>query len=87
MLSQMLVNLGGYALQWYLPTITTSLGFTTLPKNQLLNIPPAAAGVAGVVFSQYFISWAIITRPAYIMYVLLFPGISLRRVYVQYSTY
>ncbi|KAL1981031.1 hypothetical protein VTN96DRAFT_3140 [Rasamsonia emersonii] len=70
MLSQMLVNLGGYALQWYLPTITTSLGFTTLPKNQLLNIPPAAAGVAGVVFSQYFISWAIITRPAYIMIIM-----------------
>ncbi|KAJ5915143.1 hypothetical protein N7454_011255 [Penicillium verhagenii] len=41
--SQMLINLGMYALQWYLPTLTTSFGFTSLPKNQLLNIPPAAA--------------------------------------------
>jgi hypothetical protein len=69
MISQMLVNLAGYALQWYLPTITTNLGFASLPKNQLLNIPPAAAALLGIIFSSYFINWAIITRPAYIAYV------------------
>jgi hypothetical protein len=69
MISQMLVNLAGYALQWYLPTITTNLGFASLPKNQLLNIPPAAAALLGIIFSSYFINSAIITRPAYIAYV------------------
>lgn len=42
MLNQLLINLGGYGLSWYLPTITTNLGFAGLPRNQLLNIPPAA---------------------------------------------
>jgi hypothetical protein len=67
MLSQFLVNLGGYSLSWYLPTITTSLGFASLPKNQLLNIPPAVASIFAIIFSAYFISWAYLTRPAYIM--------------------
>lgn len=69
MLCQLFINFGGYALIWYLPTITTSLGFASLPKNQLLNIPPAAAAVLGIVFSAKFMSWSILTRPAYIMYV------------------
>jgi sugar phosphate permease len=38
MCSQLLVNLGGYGLSWYLPTITTNLGFAGLARNQLLNI-------------------------------------------------
>lgn len=66
-LSQMLVNTGGYALNWYLPTITTSLGFATLPKNQLLNIPPAASGIVGIVIAAYFMSWSVLTRLAFIM--------------------
>jgi hypothetical protein len=51
MLSQILVNLGGYALQWQLPTITTGLGFAGLPRNQLLNIPPSGAAVLSIVFA------------------------------------
>ncbi len=69
MLSQMLVNFGNYALTWYLPTIVTNLGFTTLPKNQLLNIPPAVAAILGLVFSAWFLGKAYIVRPLYIMYV------------------
>lgn len=45
MLSQILMNLGGYGLSWQLPTVTTALGFATIPRNQLLNVPPAAASV------------------------------------------
>jgi sugar phosphate permease len=70
MLSQALVNMGGYALTWYLPTITTSLGFAKLPRNQLLNIPPSAAAVLGTIFSALFIERAIIPRPAYIMIIM-----------------
>ncbi|KAJ9367563.1 hypothetical protein DTO282F9_3381 [Paecilomyces variotii] len=71
MLSQFFVNLGGYSLSWYLPTITTSLGFAGLPKNQLLNIPPAAASILAIIFSAYFIKRAYITRPAYIMIIMV----------------
>lgn len=67
MLSQTLVNLGGYGLSWYLPTITTNLGFAGLPRNQLLNIPPAAASVLGTVFAGWFLTKAILTRPQFIM--------------------
>ena len=66
-LSQTLVNLGGYALTWYLPTIVTNLGFVGLPRNQLLNIPPAAAAILGLAFASWFISRAFIVRPAFIM--------------------
>lgn len=68
MLSQMLVNFGNYALTWYLPTIVTNLGFTALPKNQLLNIPPAVASILGLIFSAWFLGRAYIVRPLYIMY-------------------
>ena len=69
-LSQTLVNLGGYSLTWYLPTIITNLGFATLPKNQLLNIPPAFVAILGLIFSAWFISRAYIVRPAYIMIIM-----------------
>ncbi|KAL0935443.1 high-affinity nicotinic acid transporter [Colletotrichum truncatum] len=70
MISQTLINIGGYALTWYLPTIVTNLGFVGLPKNQLLNIPPAAAAILGLIFSAWFISKAYIVRPAYIMIIM-----------------
>ncbi|KAK1508761.1 high-affinity nicotinic acid transporter [Colletotrichum abscissum] len=67
MLSQTLINIGGYALTWYLPTIVTNLGFVGLPRNQLLNMPPAFAAIVGLIFSAWFMSRAYIVRPAYIM--------------------
>ncbi|KAH8664522.1 high-affinity nicotinic acid transporter [Xylariales sp. PMI_506] len=70
MLSQTLVNIGGYALTWFLPTIITNLGFVSLPKNQLLNIPPAAAAAGGLLFSAWFLKRAIIVRPAFIMIIM-----------------
>jgi hypothetical protein len=66
-LSQILMNLGGYGLQWQLPTVTTSLGFAGLPRNQLLNIPPAAATVLSIIFAGWFLSKAYLTRPKFIM--------------------
>ena len=69
MLSQILINLGGYGLSWQLPTVTTSLGFTGLPKNQLLNIPPAAASVLAIILAGWFMRRAYITRPAFIMFI------------------
>jgi hypothetical protein len=71
MLSQVLVNFGGYGLQWQLPTITTSLGFAGLPRNQLLNIPPAGATVLSIIFAGWFLKRAIITRPAFIMIIMV----------------
>lgn len=64
MLTQVFMNRGGYALSWQLPTITTQLGFAELPKNQLLNIPPAAAAVLVIIFAGWFMKKAWITRPA-----------------------
>ncbi|KAL4903118.1 hypothetical protein BDW74DRAFT_179989 [Aspergillus multicolor] len=62
---QFLLNIAGYGLSWQLPTITTSLGFAALPRNQLLNIPPAAATVIGIVLAARFMRYAIITRPLF----------------------
>ncbi|KAJ9302127.1 hypothetical protein DTO271G3_993 [Paecilomyces variotii] len=76
MLSQFLVNLGGYSLSWYLPTITTSLGFAVLPKNQLLNIPPAAASILAIIFS------AIIMVGMVVCFVLFFTISSPSGIYV-----
>lgn len=73
MISQVLINFAGYALSWQLPTITTSLGFAGLPRNQLLNIPPAAASVLSIIFSGWFLKRAYMTRPAYIMACIMGP--------------
>lgn len=70
LLSQTLVNLGGYALTWYLPTIVTNLGFAALPKNQLLNIPPAAATILGEALSAWLLYRAFVVRPAMIMLIM-----------------
>ncbi|KAM7186850.1 Major facilitator superfamily domain containing protein [Naviculisporaceae sp. PSN 640] len=66
MFTQVFMNLGGYALTWQLPTITTQLGFAELPRNQLLNIPPAALAVLAIIFAGWFMKKAWITRPAFI---------------------
>lgn len=71
--SQMFVNTGGGALTWYLPTIITSLGYTKLPMNQLMTLPPAIASVFGIIFISWVTWKAWIVRPALIMYVFLFP--------------
>lgn len=70
MLSQVLIDFGGYALSWQLPTITTSLGFAGLPRNQLLNIPPSGAAVLSTIFAGWFMKKAYITRPAFIMIIM-----------------
>ena len=71
MLSQILINLGGYGLSWQLPTVTTSLGFTGLPRNQLLNIPPAGATILSIILAGWFLKKAFITRPAFIMFIVV----------------
>jgi hypothetical protein len=71
MLSQFLVNFGGYALSWQLPTVTTSLGYAGLPRNQLLNIPPAAATVLSIIFAGWFLKQAYITRPFFIILIMI----------------
>ncbi|KAF2644697.1 high-affinity nicotinic acid transporter [Massarina eburnea CBS 473.64] len=70
MLSQTLVNLGGYALTWYLPTIITNLGFVGLPRNQLLLLPPCIAAILALAFSAWFMGKAWIVRPAFIMFIM-----------------
>ncbi|OJD36839.1 high-affinity nicotinic acid transporter [Diplodia corticola] len=65
-LAQFLTNLAGYALQWQLPTITTSLGFAALPRNQLLNIPPALGSVLAILAAGALLSRAWLSRPAFI---------------------
>nr|OQO22109.1 hypothetical protein B0A51_12558 [Rachicladosporium sp. CCFEE 5018] len=65
MTNQILVNLAGYGLQWYLPTITTNLGFAGLPRNQLLNIGPAGASVIAIMIAGWLLKQAYVTRPAF----------------------
>jgi len=70
MFSQLLLNLGGYGLNWWLPTITTNLGFAGLPRNQLLNIPPAAAAVISIIIVGLILDRAYLTRPAFLQPIL-----------------
>ncbi|KAL2072048.1 hypothetical protein VTL71DRAFT_11391 [Oculimacula yallundae] len=53
MLSQILLNFGGYGLSWQLPTVTTSLGFAVL----------------AIIFAGWFLKRAFITRPAFVMWI------------------
>ncbi|KAF2086018.1 MFS transporter [Saccharata proteae CBS 121410] len=69
MVCQFLVNFAGYSLQWQLPTVTTDLGFATLPRNQLLNIPPAAGSVLAIVAVGWLLKKAFLTRPALILFI------------------
>ncbi|KAH8892903.1 permease of the major facilitator superfamily [Thozetella sp. PMI_491] len=91
MISQFLQNFAGYALQWQLPTVTTSLGYASLPRNQLLNIPPAAGAVLSIIFAGWFLKQAYIPRPAFILiimtcaltfYILLASGVSNVAIYI-----
>lgn len=65
-LSQFLLNIAGYGLSWQLPTITTSIGFAGLSRNQLLNIPLAAVTVLGIIGAAYFLRRTVIARPLFI---------------------
>lgn len=69
MLCQILINFGGFGLSWQLPTVVTSLGFVGLPRNQLMNIPPAAASVLAIILAGWFLSRAYVTRPVFLMFV------------------
>ncbi|KAJ4202392.1 Transcriptional activator of fatty acid utilization [Fusarium solani] len=60
-------SFGGYALMWYLPTIITNLGFVGLPDNQLLNIPPSAGAIIGVILAAWLVGKAYFVRPLYAM--------------------
>ncbi|KAL4791100.1 major facilitator superfamily domain-containing protein [Aspergillus venezuelensis] len=71
---QLVLNIAGYGLSWQLPTITTSLGFATLPRNQLLNTPPAAATVIGIVVAARVMRYAFSMR---LFFCKLFNGITL----------
>ena len=64
-LQHFLLNLSANALSWQLPTVVTSLGFAGLPRNLLLNIPPAAGSVLLVIFSGWFLKQAYMPRPLY----------------------
>jgi hypothetical protein len=79
------------SLQWWLPTITTDLGFATLPRNQLLNIPPAAASVLAIILAGNLLKRAYVTRPAFtqpimagmvVMFILFFTVNSRGGIYV-----
>lgn len=68
MLAQFTTNFAGYGLSWQLPTLTAALGFAALPRNQLLNIPPAAASVLGIVAVGHFaLARAWLPRPALVL--------------------
>ncbi|KAL4871372.1 major facilitator superfamily domain-containing protein [Aspergillus spectabilis] len=58
-----LMNLGNYALTWYLPAVITNLSFAGLPTNLLLNIPPAAAGIMALCICTLLTSRALVLRP------------------------
>ncbi|KAK9452714.1 major facilitator superfamily domain-containing protein [Dipodascopsis uninucleata] len=60
MMCQMFTNLGGYG-----------LSFATLPKNQLLNIPPAVSGAIGILAAGWYISRSYTTRPPLIMFIII----------------
>lgn len=63
MMAQVCMNTGGFGLTWFLPTIITNLGFTGLPRNQLLVIPPSAAAIIAICVAAYILKRAWIPRP------------------------
>ncbi|KAL4885884.1 putative vitamin H transporter [Aspergillus karnatakaensis] len=71
LLDQTLMNLGNYALTWYLPTVITNLGFAGLPNNLLLNIPPAAAGILAMCICTLLTSRALVSRPLLCIVIVL----------------
>ncbi|KAG9788874.1 hypothetical protein KCU88_g1633, partial [Aureobasidium melanogenum] len=71
MLAQILMNIGGFGLSWFLPTITTDLGFAGLPRNQLLNIPPAAAGIIAIIIVAWILKRAYLPRPLLTVIIVL----------------
>ena len=66
-----MMNTGGFGLNWFLPTITTSLGFASLPRNQLLNIPPAAAGILSIIVVAWILKKALVPRPLLTIIIVL----------------
>jgi len=66
------MNTGGFGLSWFLPTITTNLGFAGLPRNQLLNIPPAAAAIISIIVVAWILKRAFIPRPLLTVMIVLF---------------
>lgn len=66
-----LSNFATFGLSWQLPTVTTSLGFTGLPRNQLLNAPPSVAGVLFILFAGWFLKQAYITRPLFAVIIVI----------------
>jgi sugar phosphate permease len=64
---QTLMNIGNYALSWYLPTIIAGLGFAKLPNSLLLNMPPAAAGIGAIFICLLITSRAWAPRPVLCM--------------------
>lgn len=67
MTAQFMTNFAGYGLSWQLPTITTDLGFASLPRNQLLNLPPAACSVLGIIAAGWILGRGYIARPALVL--------------------
>lgn len=67
MIAQFMTNFAGYGLSWQLPTITTALGFAGLPRNQLLNIPPAACSVLGIIAAGWVLRHGLLPRPAFVL--------------------
>ncbi|WWC93185.1 hypothetical protein V866_000018 [Kwoniella sp. B9012] len=50
---QLFQNIGTYGLQFWLPSIIASFGFTTTQSSQLLNIPPTVVGLC----ASFFWAW------------------------------
>ncbi|ORY25435.1 major facilitator superfamily domain-containing protein, partial [Naematelia encephala] len=68
---QVFQGVGTYGLQFWLPSIITSFGFTTTQSSQLLNIPGAAVGLSvGIFFAWLSQRTLSIPRPVYIIGVI-----------------
>ncbi|CAI6100816.1 unnamed protein product [Clonostachys chloroleuca] len=65
MLTQVLMNTGGFGLSWFLPTIITNLGFVGLPRNILLLIPTATVAILAIAAAAYILHKAWIPRPIF----------------------
>ncbi|EXJ86836.1 hypothetical protein A1O3_03790 [Capronia epimyces CBS 606.96] len=70
--AQICMTTGAYGLNWILPTVTTELGFAGLPRNQLLNIAPAACAILFVIIAAYILNKAWVPRPFLALSILLF---------------
>lgn len=64
-------TVGTTGLQFYLPTVIANLGFTTIARSQLLNIPTAVLTIGFIAIFGIWADTALLPRPLYPLFFMV----------------